>query len=919
MKTIILITGIILVWQVSLTNTVISSNSTELERADYCFNNLKYDSAEYYYNAAIMKIDKIAFPELYCYLLNQYAMTLFWQDRLEEAAHACRNSLKRCNETLGPLHSETAQAHINLGIFKFVSGQYGTVSEHFYEAVFVLENFYGNSHPKVARAYEWLGTYFESRSDTAKARNYLWKSLKLYEENLGKHHPDVAELYRYIGLFYKRFAAPDSAIYYFELAKELFDQKYGEANFHSVKCLNNISDVYEKQYHQWHKVQTFYQHCMELIPKFKSPNRYTEAMTLYRMHEYFKINKDYLNSIDYLNQILQLYFCDFKNRDVFDNPLHVKNFPFTIPKLVLISKAGLLVKQAEIDTTNKIDYLKAASDCYLLLDQIMDAMCGNLFCLEDRLYFANSHAKLYYDMALHELRLYELGLGDQFITNALYYSEKKKLTEQALKYNDDRINNHQLKGEWIADMIQINKEINALKSAQAMTENKNKFEKLITQKTLEADAHFTEKTTLSDSTFQLYNDPKAKTIIDIQNRLKKDECLLYYAEITQDYKQIPYELLIVAVNSKEVKIAKVDGQETFRLVSVFYSLVASGHSIDTINVIGTQLYNKLLAPVCDLLKWKIIIHPSAYLAQLSFETLPDINYPVKPPMLIDNHLIWKIFSLNDLFENEMVHFSGSNDSLLAVAPSYNNTKAEEIALLAQRDAGLINLAGAARECSMIADHFNTYLLGGYSASKEKFSEICTRFPYIHISTHGTPVADNMEIVQLAFNSTNGNDNGWLNFYEILNLDINAELVVLSACKTGVGKRNNGEGNLNLAWAFRQAGARAAIISLWDVSDYASSQIMPDFYKFLSDGYSKPEALRLAKLKFIANHDQLAASPFYWAAFDFVGYCDRDSVVKNAIYGKLLGFAAILFVVIGLTFLIFKHHNRNQSLSPDLFQ
>jgi CHAT domain-containing protein len=876
--------------------------------AEIYFNDLNFDSAAYCYRNAINTLNQNTSDETYCHLLNQYAITLFWQDKLNEAGRLFQSNLNYCNETLGSSHPETANAHLNSGIFKFVSGNLGAVAEHFYEATFIFEGHYGAEHPKVAKCYEWLGTYFEARSDTAKAKKYLWKSLSLYEKTIGAGHPDMAELYRYIGLFYKRFAKPDSAIYYFELAKELFDQKYGEANFHSVKCLNNISDVYEKQYHQWHKVQTFYQHCMELIPKFKSPNRYTEAMTLYRMHEYFKINKDYLNSIDYLNQILQLYFCDFKNRDVFDNPLHVKNFPFTIPKLVLISKAGLLVKQAEIDTTNKIDYLKAASDCYLLLDQIMDAMCGNLFCLEDRLYFANSHAKLYYDMAVHELRLYELGLGDQFITNALYYSEKKKLTEQALKYNDDRINNHQLKGEWIADMIQINKEINALKSAQAMTENKNKFERLITQKTLEADAHFTEKTTGSDSTFQLYNDPKAKTIIDIQNRLKKDECLLYYAEITQDYKQIPYELLIVAVNSKEVKIAKVDGQETFRLVSVFYSLVASGHSIDTINVIGTQLYNKLLAPVCDLLKWKIIIHPSAYLAQLSFETLPDINYPVKPPMLIDNHLIWKIFSLNDLFENEMVHFSGSNDSLLAVAPSYNNTKAEEIALLAQRDAGLINLAGAARECSMIADHFNTYLLGGYSASKEKFSEICTRFPYIHISTHGTPVADNMEIVQLAFNSTNGNDNGWLNFYEILNLDINAELVVLSACKTGVGKRNNGEGNLNLAWAFRQAGARAAIISLWDVSDYASSQIMPDFYKFLSDGYSKPEALRLAKLKFIANHDQLAASPFYWAAFDFIGFSKRDSEDKKPNAGNLfLGFSALLLILI---FLYFKHQNQS---------
>jgi CHAT domain-containing protein len=866
MKTKLFVTGIILVWQVSLTNTIIHSSSTELERAEDFFGILKYDSAAYYYKAALVKFDKIAFPDQYCYLLNQYAMTLFWQDSLKEAGQACRYNLKNCNEMLGPLDPETAQAHINLGIFKFVSGQYGAVSEHFYEAVYIFENHYGKEHPKVAKAYEWLGTYYESRSDTAKAKKYLWKSLNLYEKTIGPGHPEIAELYRYIGLFYKRFNKPDSAIYYFEKAKTLFDKKYGEANFHSVKCLNNMSDVYEKQYHQWHKVQTFYDHCMELIPKFKSPNRYAEAMTLYRMHEYFKLNKDYLQSIDYLNQILQLYYCDFDNRDVFDNPLHVNDFPFTIPKLILISKAGLLVKQAEIDTTNKIDYLKAASDCYVLLDQIMDEMRRNLYGLEDRLHFANSHAKLYYDMALHELRLYELGLDDHFITNALYYSEKKKLTEHALKYRDNRKRLCQLND----DLIQINKEINALRSARTIGDDKDEFDRLIVQKTLKADELFADKAKESSGLFPLNNDPKALTIKEVQSRLQADECLLYFVEITQDYKQMPFALFMVAVNSEEIKIAKVDGQETFRLVSDFYSLMASKQPIDTINIIGVQLYNKLLAPVCDLLKWKIIIHPSAYLAQLSFETLPDISYTGEPPMLIENHLIWKIFSLNDLFENKMAHLFSFNDSLLAVAPSYDDTKAEEIALLAQRDAGLINLAGAARECSMIADYFNTYVLGGYSASKEMFSEICSRFPYIHISTHGAPVADNMEIVQLAFNSSDGNDSGWLSFYEILNLDINAELVVLSACKTGVGQRNNGEGSLNLAWAFRQAGAKSAIISLWDVSDYASSQIMPAFYENLSKGHSKPEALRLAKLRFIENHDQLAASPFYWAAFDFVG-------------------------------------------------
>lgn len=82
--------------------------------------------------------------------------------------------------------------------------------------------------------------------------------------------------------------------------------------------------------------------------------------------------------------------------------------------------------------------------------------------------------------------------------------------------------------------------------------------------------------------------------------------------------------------------------------------------------------------------------------------------------------------------------------------------------------------------------------------------------------------------------------------------------------------NNGEGTINLAWAFNKAGIKSAVISLWDVNDYASWQIMTSFYKNLKSGMIKPEALRQAKLDYLKNNDEVMSNPYYWAGFEYYG-------------------------------------------------
>lgn len=144
----------------------------------------------------------------------------------------------------------------------------------------------------------------------------------------------------------------------------------------------------------------------------------------------------------------------------------------------------------------------------------------------------------------------------------------------------------------------------------------------------------------------------------------------------------------------------------------------------------------------------------------------------------------------------------------------------------------------------------------------------SQYRYVHFATHGlvdnqTPDLSGLVLSQL--DAEGRSRDGYLRMVEIYNLNLPAELVVLSACKTGLGKEVRGEGLMSLTRGFMYAGAARVMVSLWDVNDKSTAGLMSELYQGLLTRKQRPSAaLRAAQLKLLNSRE--FAAPYFWAAF-----------------------------------------------------
>ncbi|MEO0538901.1 MAG: CHAT domain-containing tetratricopeptide repeat protein [Cyanobacteria bacterium P01_A01_bin.123] len=288
----------------------------------------------------------------------------------------------------------------------------------------------------------------------------------------------------------------------------------------------------------------------------------------------------------------------------------------------------------------------------------------------------------------------------------------------------------------------------------------------------------------------------------------------------------------------------------------------------------SQLHDLLIDPIADLLpddpNQPVVFIPQDELFLVPFPALKDDN----GDYLIENHTILTAPSIQVL---QLTHdIADSRNGATTDQPVIvGNPTMPTVTFLTDDgefvDTQLTPLYGALQEANAVSEFLGTSALTGDQATESTVKQQLASADLIHLATHGLleygdPRETGTRDVPGAIALTPGNgEDGLLTAAEILQMDLQADLVVLSACDTGRG-RITGDGVIGLSRSFIAAGVPSVVVSLWAVPDAPTADLMTEFYRQLDEGQTKAQALRQAMLITMQDHPD----PKDWAAFTLIG-------------------------------------------------
>jgi len=282
------------------------------------------------------------------------------------------------------------------------------------------------------------------------------------------------------------------------------------------------------------------------------------------------------------------------------------------------------------------------------------------------------------------------------------------------------------------------------------------------------------------------------------------------------------------------------------------------------------LYDALLAPVADLVRGErmVSIVPDGFLWTVPFDALitPSGRF------VAERHAIAYAPSIAMLdWAAKRVPVASARHELLAFGDPMISAKTSRKAAV-YRDLSLGALPDAVREVRTLTQLYGserTAAFTGAAAREAVLKKLIGGYRVIHLATHGV-VDDSSPLYSALVLSAADVDaeDGLLEMREMRDLDLQADLIVLSGCDTARGDVHQGEGVIGMSWAFLMAGCPTTVVSQWKAESHTTAKLMIEFHKRLLAGDSKAEALRQARLALL--HDPHYAHPFYWAPFVVVG-------------------------------------------------
>lgn len=710
-----------------------------------------------------------------------------------------------------------------------------------------------------------------------KAAEQYKKIIKLAEKEYGTGYSKLVDFYNNLSQALIFLGDYDKAIEYSFQAIKKADENpdSGVGLYYSY---NNLAEAYGKKGDHKNAITNFEKTIDERLKLF-GPNQ-PEVYEGYRYFgEYYERQHLYAEALQYYQKSLSALFEDFKPTSIYHNP-DFHEYSNTEQLLyVLFDKSGSLYKL--YNQTNNLEDLKSSYNLYVTVYELLDKLLNSSFLDQSSMQIFQSFEEGFNLSIDCAVQLFELTSDEVYSEQAFRFMEKNKyiLLQKALLISqsntEKNATNSKFEEKKIAmEIDKLMQSINGRSNADSIFVLQNKLISALDER----DAMGSE------------NAAEDKVEISTENvALKLKEAQLFVTksdELLIEYHWSNNHIYAFIIGKDFTNIVKIE--KSAELLSSIRKMASSLSSHSTLKddfvtytTSAFYLYNKLVKPMEILASSynseneirRLIIVPDGPLSTIPFEafitkldTISNSYWGLK--YLCEKHTISYAYSLNILKSN--LSDQNESDELGLLALSYSGKFDESNDMDQWRSENELPYSG--EEIRRIGKYIKSTNYLGNDATEEIFKSKAGDYSILHLALHGQADTTDMFNSRLIFKRDSASkEDGELRAFELYNLDLRKlQMVVLSACETGIGKQNEGEGIFSIARGFAFAGCPSIVMSLWKVNDKSTADLIDYFYSNLKDGLPKDEALRNAKLTYLEKSDDINAHPSNWASFIILG-------------------------------------------------
>ncbi len=824
----------------------------------------KYDQAEAAYKYAI-EISRQTLGERHPETATTYSnLGLLYKSmgRYEQAEPVLKKSQKIRKEILGEKHPDYAASLNNLAGLYENMGRLNEATPLYKQSLIILKDAIGVKNSEYASTLNNLAGVYESEQKYAEAEPLYQEALLIIKEIYGENHPDYAVTLNNLALLLEALGKKEEAEKLYKLNIEFTRQALGEKHPNYATSINNYAILLEN-IGRYIEAEKYFLIALSIRKEALGENHPAYTTTLYDLAKLYAATRNYTQA--------DLYW-----------DLALNNYLFQVDKFFPSMSEREKGKFYQTISPKFEQY-----NSYILLRN------------------ASNPAVI--------SKMYDY----QLATKALLLNSTNKVKQRILNSGDFIL---------IEKFKNWNSQKELLSKAAGMSKAEQKATGIDYEQLSSVVNDLEKELTASSEIFRSTSETKKPTWVDIQKKLKPEEAAIeiirfnkYRFDSSGIYSgdSVFYAALVVTPTTKgnpELVVMK-NGIELEKQYLKYYRNAIKNKLDDEFAYV--QYWSKIKKAIPNAKK--IYLSPDGVYNMVNLNTLKNImnkNY------IYDEIDLRIVTNTKDLLSASVITNSDNKIALMGSPDFAMNTK--NIASIAkgitEEQAGFIERAGAGMlaplpgtkiEVEKIAGMMNTsawntevYL--EHNAIEENLKKVDNP-KILHIATHGffeqdasdakrkdkkekeedkveenpllksglmlagaslTLLKRKNEVTNVEVNLGKTKEDGILTAYEAMNLNLDkTDLVVLSACETGLGEVKNGEGVYGLQRAFNVAGAKALVISLWTVNDAATQKLMTAFYtEMLKPNTTKRTAFRNAQ----AELRKLFPEPYFWGAFVMVG-------------------------------------------------